>query len=134
MKVMILLCVFAAAGLVACSGSTDGTETTSQPAGVPGSEQGPAAVPSSGQGSAPVPGSGQGGTGGGGGGGGGPGFSQEVPAPPSGPNSVTVILPNQQSLQPMNFWIALGAGYFSDEGLEVHPISRRPSPTEPVNS
>ena len=23
----------------------------------------------------------------------------------------------------MNFWIALGAGYFADEGLEVHPIS-----------
>ena len=140
MKAIILICAFAVAGLAACAESTDGTEPATQPVAtpaaqpaaaeappsdaqpgrVPGSGQGGAGVPGSGQGPAIVPGSGQGG---GGGGGGGPSTVQEVPTPPSGPNTVTVILPNQRNLQWMNFWIALGAGYFSDEGLEVHPIS-----------
>ncbi len=36
---------------------------------------------------------------------------------------MTVILPNQHNLQWMNFWIALGAGYFADEGVKVEPVS-----------
>lgn len=37
--------------------------------------------------------------------------------------SVRVVTPNQISLQWMSFWVALGAGYFEDEGLSIEVVS-----------
>ncbi len=39
-----------------------------------------------------------------------------------GRTPVRVVLPTADNLQFMSFWIALGAGYFRDEGLEVEVI------------
>ena len=39
-----------------------------------------------------------------------------------GRTPVSVVLPTADNLQFMSFWIALGAGYFRDEGLEVEVI------------
>ena len=36
--------------------------------------------------------------------------------------SVRVFLVNDHSLQRMNFWVALGAGLFEDEGLDVQVV------------
>ncbi|MCH8223481.1 MAG: DUF4382 domain-containing protein [Chloroflexi bacterium] len=51
------------------------------------------------------------------------------PAPPQARNGgtdgrtpVRVLVPTADNLQFMSFWIALGAGYFRDEGLEVQVI------------
>ena len=51
------------------------------------------------------------------------------PAPPQARNRgtdgrtpVRVLVPTADNLQFMSFWIALGAGYFRDEGLEVEVI------------
>ena len=50
-----------------------------------------------------------------------------TPAPaqaglPSAEPSVHVLVPNDNNLQWLNFWVAQGAGYFSDEGLRVEVI------------
>ena len=45
----------------------------------------------------------------------------DVPALSSA-NAVRVFLPNDHNLQQMNFWLALGAGLFEDEGLDIRVV------------
>ena len=74
-----------------------------------------------------VPGSGQG-PGAGGRQSGGPGSGEALRSGqgaslvPLGPNGVRVVLPNQHNLQWMNFYVAQGAGFFEDEGLEIQVV------------
>ena len=62
-------------------------------------------------------------------------FTAAVPAPlPGGPapsegtseplssNSVRVFVPSADNLQFMSFWVALGAGLFEDEGLDIRVV------------
>jgi NitT/TauT family transport system substrate-binding protein len=48
------------------------------------------------------------------------GFAQNQTATPS--TSINVFVPNGQNLQWMNFWVALGAGFFGDEALDVKTV------------
>jgi NitT/TauT family transport system substrate-binding protein len=48
------------------------------------------------------------------------GFAQNKPSAPS--ISIKVFLPNGHNLQWMNFWVALGAGFFADETLDVKTV------------
>ena len=41
--------------------------------------------------------------------------------------SVPIIVPDTGDLQLLAFWVALGAGYFADEGMDVHVVA----PSEP---
>lgn len=50
--------------------------------------------------------------------GGAPATSAETPEPLS-ENTVRVFVPTADNLQFMSFWVALGAGFFDDEGLDV---------------
>ncbi len=43
-------------------------------------------------------------------------------ATPGGQTLIRVVIPTNNNLQQMSFWTALGAGFFSDEGLEVQTI------------
>jgi NitT/TauT family transport system substrate-binding protein len=49
----------------------------------------------------------------------GPTFALAQSAAPSPELAVRVLVPNDNNLQWLNFWVAQGAGYFSDEGLQV---------------
>jgi NitT/TauT family transport system substrate-binding protein len=42
---------------------------------------------------------------------------------PSSELAVRVLVPNDNNLQWLNFWVAQGAGYFADEGLDVQVTS-----------
>ena len=47
----------------------------------------------------------------------------ETPTTPeAGLTAVRVVVPTPDNLQQMNFWIAKGAGFFKDEGLDVEVI------------
>ena len=46
-------------------------------------------------------------------------------APTAAPTTVGVFLPNDENLQQLNFWVALGAGLFEDEGLDSEAFERR---------
>ncbi len=43
-------------------------------------------------------------------------------APDAGQDTIRVVIPTDDNLQFMSFWIALGAGFFSDEDLDVEVI------------
>ena len=51
---------------------------------------------------------------------------EAAPTPPAAPKAggkaVRVVMASKENLQQMNFWIAQGAGFFSDEGLDVEVI------------
>ena len=91
----LLSCVAVAFLLVACG--------EAQPDPAP--QQQAAPVPSSPQPSAPAPQASQ------------PASPQKAALTP-----VRVIVPDRDNLQFMNFWIAVGAGYFKDEGLDVQVV------------
>ena len=44
---------------------------------------------------------------------------------------VRVLIPNDHNLQWMNFWIAQGAGFFEDEGLDITVITLPEHPLYP---
>lgn len=44
-----------------------------------------------------------------------------LPARPAHAAPLRVIVPDRDNLQYLSFWIALGAGYFHDEGVDVEP-------------
>lgn len=46
-------------------------------------------------------------------------------AAPEPAAAVRVAIPNDHNLQWMNFWVAIGAGYFADEGLDVQVVLPR---------
>jgi NitT/TauT family transport system substrate-binding protein len=48
------------------------------------------------------------------------GFAQNQTSTPT--TSIDVFVPNGQNLQWMNFWVALGAGFFADERLDVNTM------------
>lgn len=47
---------------------------------------------------------------------------QPAPASPAAPKPVRVIVPDRANLQFLNLWVALGAGYFQEEGLDVQVV------------
>ena len=92
----------AAAALIGC-GDDDGDDSTPAGAATAAGTQSATAAPAPPQAATTAP-------------------AQAATTAPAPPTTVRLVIPNDHNLQWMSVWVALGAGFFQEEGLDIQTV------------